>query len=128
MEAEDIEASDYDVYVGEKAQWARSRGGLSEESVAERMRYLGYEEWGPQTVRDAETGEHRLTAAELLGLSLALEVSIADLALPTDGDQWVVRLPGGGKIPLRGFVPIGWDDNLPVRWPPFEKTRHEHHH
>ena len=128
MEAEDIEAHDYDIYVGQKAQWARSLNRLSEESVAERMRQLGYENWGPQTVRDAEIGEHRLAAADVLGLSLALEVSIADLVLPTDGDQWVVLLPSGKKVPLRGFVPIGWNDDVPGRWPTFEKTRHEHKH
>ncbi|MGO8960921.1 MAG: hypothetical protein ACLQFR_26650 [Streptosporangiaceae bacterium] len=125
MEAEDIEAYDYDVYVGRKAQTARSLADLSEEEVAERMRHLGYASWVTQTVRDAENGQYRMLAAEVLGLSLALEVSVTDLVQPTGGGQWIVRLPIGKKVPLRGFVPIGWDANTPVTWPPYEKTRHE---
>ncbi len=124
MEAEDIEAYEYDVYVGQKVQRARSLAGLTEEAVAERMRYLGYASWATQTVCDAETGEYRMATAEVLGLSLALEVSVTDLVQPTDGEQWIVLLPIGKKVPLRGFVPIGWELNAPVTWPPYEKTRH----
>ena len=121
-----MEAQGYEVIIGEQVHAARSRIGMSEEDLADRMRHLGYASWSHQTVSDAERGDHHLAAAEVLGISLALEVSVADLVLPTRGDQWVVKLHDGPVVPLGGFVPITWEGNsLGFIPPPREKTRHE---
>jgi transcriptional regulator with XRE-family HTH domain len=88
----------------------RKRAGLSQVSVAQRMRQLGYR-WHFQSVGAVERGERRLTAEEVLALSLALEVTMDDLMLaPRDG-QWVA-LPGGQVIGL----PAGRRLPYPPEW------------
>jgi hypothetical protein len=121
-----MEALDYDAFVGQKVGAARSRTGMSEADLADRMCHLGFLSWGAQTVQDAELGAYALAAVEVLGISLALEVAFADLLQPTLGEQWVVQLQDGPVVALRGFVPIMWDGNTPISIPsPVEKTRHE---
>ena len=66
---------------------ARSRIGLGQESVAERMRALGYEAWLRQTVGATERGRRRPTAEEILGLALALETTIARTDGRSDQDD-----------------------------------------
>lgn len=101
---------------------ARSRADLGQESVAVRMRSLGYDAWIRQTVGSTERGRRRPTAEEIFGLSVALETSIAALMAPADEDN-VVDFPGGETISAgfvyrsaRGFNDgeLRWDGDTPV--------------
>lgn len=76
---------------------ARSRIGISQESLAERMRALGFEAWIRQTVGSTDQARRRPTAEEVLALSLALETTIARLMSPLDEDGQV-ELPSGDTV------------------------------
>ena len=54
---------------------------LEQEHVAARMRDLGHN-WAQQTVSEVERGRRRVTATELLSLTLVLGASIGDLLYP----------------------------------------------
>jgi transcriptional regulator with XRE-family HTH domain len=75
------------------ARAARSRAGLDQEDVAERMRELGFSAWLRQTVTRIERGRRRLTAEEVFGLALALGTTPVALLSPTPDDD-AVELPG----------------------------------
>jgi transcriptional regulator with XRE-family HTH domain len=115
---------------------ARSRADIGQESLAARMRALGYEAWIRQTVGSTERGRRRPTGEEVFALSLALETSIAALMAPADEDK-VVDLPSGEALSAgyvyrsaRGFNDgeVRWDGDVPVfsqagagrkpSWPP----------
>jgi transcriptional regulator with XRE-family HTH domain len=82
---------------------ARNRLGITQASCARRMRSLGFE-WHQQTVGNVERGERRLNAEELLGLSVALEVTMDALLMPPF-DGVYVELPGGQWIGLPAARP-----------------------
>jgi transcriptional regulator with XRE-family HTH domain len=77
---------------------ARSRLGINQESVAARMRSLGYAAWLQQTAANVEKNRRRVTAEEIHGLARALETSIASLMRPADDDK-TVAFPSGAAIP-----------------------------
>jgi transcriptional regulator with XRE-family HTH domain len=108
---------------------AREDLSLSEEDLAERMQNLGYSTWLQQTVSDAEDGEYSLAAEEVLGISVALYVSVATLMLPPGDDPLAVALPSGQIVSLsrHHFEPsLWWYGNTPTSIPqPYEKTRHD---
>jgi len=100
---------------------ARSRKGLNQETLAARMRALGYTAWLRQTVANVEKGRRRATAEEILGLGYALETSIAALMKPTDDDK-LVTFPSGRSIAAwwvqrsaAGFndSAVEWNDDIP---------------
>jgi transcriptional regulator with XRE-family HTH domain len=116
---------------------ARSRKGLGQALVAERMKALGYQEWRTQTVSATEKGRRRVLAEEILGLALALETSISGLMAATPDDRTVdlaagpieaksvERLATGfndhailwkGDVPVRREVLAGWagDPDMPA--------------
>jgi transcriptional regulator with XRE-family HTH domain len=76
---------------------ARTRIKIEQESVAARMRALGFSAWARQTVSRVERGTRRVTAEEVFGLAYALETSIGRLMAPTDEDK-VVEFPSGDPI------------------------------
>lgn len=69
---------------------------LTQGELAAKMADLGFSTWSRTTVAEVEgKGRGRgIGLAELLGLAVALEVSVADLALVV-GDQPIELAPGG---------------------------------
>jgi transcriptional regulator with XRE-family HTH domain len=101
---------------------ARTRLDIGQESLAARMRALGYDAWIRQTVGSTERGRRRPTAEEVFALSLALETSIAALMAPKDEDK-IVDLPSGETVTVaavqwsaRGVLygSVTWDGDTPV--------------
>lgn len=101
---------------------ARSRKGLGQATVAERMRALGHQEWRPQTVSSTEKARRRVTAEEIFALSLVIEVSIAALMAPADEDK-VINLPTGEEISVAAVQmsahgvsesDVRWEGDVPV--------------
>lgn len=91
---------------------ARSRLGLGQESLATRMRALGYEAWLRQTVGSTERGRRRPTAEEILGLAVCLETTVHHLMSPLLQDG-PVELPAGLLLTagqVRALV-FGWGLN-----------------
>jgi transcriptional regulator with XRE-family HTH domain len=56
---------------------------LSQETVAERMRRLGHEQWSRPAVSEVERGGRSVDVDELLSLAVVLEKSVSDLLDPT---------------------------------------------
>lgn len=103
---------------------ARSRAGLQQEPLAARMRALGYSAWLRQTVANVEKARRRVTAEEILGLSLALQTTMAALMAPDDDDK-TVDLPSGHvmsaaftQLSAYGFhadsAAVTWESDSPV--------------
>lgn len=84
--------SDYEVFLGRNISAARGRLRLSQASVAARMKALGFSQWHQQTAGSIERADRRVTALEVLGLSIALETTVRDLMTPPQGE--LVTLPG----------------------------------
>ena len=109
----------------------RVRAGLKQADCAHRMQALGFE-WHTQTVSNVERGGRRLTAEEILGLALALEVPMSRLMRP-DGHSEFVRLPAGQEIRTMTVVrsvlfhlndeSVRWDGDKPVPGEPAEGVR-----
>jgi hypothetical protein len=80
------------------------------------MRALGYEAWLHQTVGNVEKGKRRVTTDEILGLSYALETSVAALMMPTEDDKRV-EFPAGHSVSVRSvrYSVVGYTDES-VRW------------
>lgn len=76
---------------------ARSRIDIGQESVAVRMRALGYEAWIRQTVGSTERGRRRPTAEEIFALAVVLQTSIMALMAPSADDE-SVDFPSGATI------------------------------
>jgi transcriptional regulator with XRE-family HTH domain len=98
---------------------ARSRADLSQEDLAERMQHLGYSAWLYQTVGNVERGKRRVTAEELLGLALCLEVSIPALTTAHADHDGFIQLPSVfklGAISVERLAGRGVNDHT-VQWP-----------
>ena len=80
------------------------------------MRALGYEAWLHQTVGNVEKSKRRVTTDEILGLSYALETSVAALMMPTEDDKRV-EFPAGHSVSVRSvrYSVLGYPDDS-VRW------------
>lgn len=78
---------------------ARARLDLEQDVLAARMKALGYG-WHRQTVGTVERARRRLSAEEILGLSLALETSISELMAPDAAAKGgLVALPSENTLP-----------------------------
>jgi hypothetical protein len=91
----------YGTVLATNAKLRRTVAGIKQASCSKRMRALGFD-WHPQTVGAVERGERRLTAEEVLGLSLALVAPIAALLIP-DTNIDFVTLPDGKVVPAEHF-------------------------
>jgi transcriptional regulator with XRE-family HTH domain len=100
---------------------ARARRSLDQETLAARMRALGFDVWVRQTVARIESGKRRLTAEEVFGLAIALEISMMHLLKPEPDDGRVI-LPSGAELPyvtvyelFQGITEYGvkWDGDVP---------------
>jgi 8-oxo-dGTP diphosphatase len=116
---------------------ARSRQGLSQADVVERMRNLGFTSWHRPTLGNVERGERAVRADEILGLAFCLETTVQRLMTPLGEDKWV-ELPSGEALRVGAVVSavggltaglagandgeIHWYRNKPVRTvvPPHE--------
>jgi transcriptional regulator with XRE-family HTH domain len=121
----------YDEVLAGNIRGVRSRKGLGQERLAARMRALGFTAWLRQTVSKTEKNERRLSAAEVLGLAVALEVTLRQLLEPQP-DVKTVEFPNGEPIGARSVQllvtghydhAIYWKDDVPVMrevtaWPP----------
>lgn len=104
---------------------ARSRRGLSQADVVERMRSLGFTAWHRPTVGNVERGERAAKADEILGLAICLETTAQRLMTPLLEDKWV-ELPSGESLLVGAVVryvgglsgdnigEVGWHKNTPV--------------
>lgn len=92
-----MEPTSYAEVVTRNIRAARSRQDLDQANIVKRMRALGYENWHRQTMGKVERGERRVTADEVLALSLALETSISSLVAAKDEDE-AVEFPSGAQI------------------------------
>jgi len=72
----------------------RSRLGLSQADVVERMRDLGFTAWHKPTLGNVERGQRRAQAEEVLGLAISLETTVQYLMSPELFDE-PVELPSG---------------------------------
>jgi len=87
----------YGAVLARNIRAARSRLDINQESLAARMRALGYSAWLRQTVSDTERRRRRITVEEVFGLAWALETSIGSLMRPA-GEDLAVTLPSGALI------------------------------
>ena len=106
---------------------ARSRAGMSQKSLAARMRELGFG-WQYQTLGKVENDSRPLLAAELLGLALALGVTLPYLTGVSEEDHLVEVSPdlAIGSVTVRRLAmgvqseftrTIEWDgDRLAASW------------
>lgn len=94
---------------------------MRQESLAARMRNLGFRTWRKQTVSELEAGRRAVRDDEILGLALALETTVPALtALPFDAAA--VMLPSGELIAAARVVEndgtVQWEDDHPKLVPP----------
>lgn len=89
--------STYSAALGQNVKAARVRLDITQAQCATRMRALGYD-WHQQTVGNVERAARRITAEEVLGLSLTLECAFTDLLAPGT-DVGTVVLPSGEQLP-----------------------------
>lgn len=75
----------------------RSRKGLDQSELVERMRALGFTNWHRQTISRVERGDRRIQAEELLGLAVALETTMPALLTALDDDK-AVEFPSGQVV------------------------------
>lgn len=110
---------------------ARSRADLSQQTVAARMRALGYEAWLYQTVGNVEKGRRRVTAEEIFALAYALETSVGALMAPVEDDK-LVDFPSGAAIEVasarlsvqgRNDGAVQWDGETPAFPAPLSTAR-----
>jgi transcriptional regulator with XRE-family HTH domain len=95
---------------------ARARRGIEQETLAARMRALGFLVWVRQTVARIESGKRRLTAEEVFGLAIALEVSVMHLMEPVRDDGLVV-LPSGAELQFGTVHELFWGGtDYGVKW------------
>lgn len=108
-------AEDYAALITRNVRAARAALRLSQRDLAARMRELGYATWYPQTVSNTESGKRSLRPAEALGLSVALETSLASIVF-APGDGYAALLPCGLVVMLPAARTSGqpagiWDGN-----------------
>lgn len=82
----------------------RARRRLNQTALAAEMTDLGFG-WIRQTVTEVEKGTRRVTAEEVLGLAVVLEVPVDVLMFPSPGGPPEVTLPGGQAINPAGRPP-----------------------
>ena len=87
----------YAAVLAKNIRAARSRADISQDTLAARMRALGYKEWLYQTVGKVERGNRRITAEEIRGLAWCLDTSVAALLKPTEDDKFT-EFPSGAAI------------------------------
>jgi len=93
------DAVEYREALAAKLRSVRAGRGLEQADLAARMKVLGYA-WHRQTVGAAEAGTRKITAEEVLGLSLCLETSLSELMAPIAGSGRgrFIRFPNGALL------------------------------
>lgn len=116
-----VDSATYGAVLAANVRAARARASLGQETVAARMRALGYAEWRYQTVGVVEKGKRRLGAEEVLALAEALGTTVFALMRPAE-DDGLIRFPSGAAISARSVAlsavahndgAVTWDGNEP---------------
>jgi transcriptional regulator with XRE-family HTH domain len=77
---------------------ARARAGIDQKTLGRRMAVLGYGAWAHyQTVSKVEKSRRPLSAEEVMGLCLCLDVPVAEMMAPAATDR-IVKLPDGAQV------------------------------
>jgi transcriptional regulator with XRE-family HTH domain len=82
----------------------RRERGLLQEDVASRMRDLGFDVWSRATVAGVETLRRGVPLGDVLGLAMALDVSVADLF--GIGGNPDVQIGSGALLPLKHVLSL----------------------
>ena len=77
-----IRTFDREARIAASIREARAESGLSQAEVVERMAAIGFEMWHLPTISNIERHARKVTALELVGLSLVLGCSPARLVDP----------------------------------------------
>jgi transcriptional regulator with XRE-family HTH domain len=88
----------------------RARLGLGQESLADRMRRLGFTQWNRQIVGSTEKPTRRVTAEEIFGLALALETTMPRLLQPALDDK-DLELPDARSLSVKSVAASAFDFN-----------------
>ena len=105
----------YGEVLARRIRATRDAKRLSQESVATRMRALGFDWWTRQTVGSTEKPTRRVTAAEVVGLALALEVAVPWLLRAEPIDEAVAFPTGELRIESVNKLVMGKNDGS-VTW------------
>ena len=134
-----MDPTSYAQILASNVKAVRGRKGLDQKDVAARMRALGFRTWIHQTVGHLENDRRRVTAEEVLALSVVLDTSVPVLMEPSPDDRQVT-FPEGATVSsgfvyrlIKGFNDgeVQWDGNVPAfvgpantarrpkpKWPP----------
>jgi transcriptional regulator with XRE-family HTH domain len=111
----------YGEVLARRIRSARAAKRLGQESLATRMQALGFDGWTRQTVGSTEKPTRRVTAAEVVGLALALETSVPTLLAAVPDDE-AVAFPDG-ELTVESITKlvtgindhsVTWEDDKPV--------------
>jgi transcriptional regulator with XRE-family HTH domain len=105
----------YGVVLARRIRSARRDRELSQESVAARMRALGFDWWTRQTVGSTEKPTRRVTAAEVVGLALILDVAVPILLRAEPIDEGVAFPTGALEVESVNRLVMGKNDGS-VTW------------
>lgn len=86
--------------IGTRIQQRREQLGLSQAKLGEMLTDTLGKPWSRQAVSLAEKGGRAFVAAELVALAEALDISIAQLFVPSTGFGGRVLLPSGHLMPV----------------------------
>lgn len=105
----------YGEILARRIRSVRAEKRLKQDSVARRMRALGFDGWTRQIVGSTEKPTRRVTAAEIIGLAIALETSVPTLLSAVPDDE-AVAFPTG-QLTVKSMVDLvtGLNDRS-VRW------------
>lgn len=105
----------YGEILARRIRAVRAEKQLKQDSVARRMRALGFEAWTRQIVGSTEKPTRRVTAAEIIGLALALETSVPTLLTAVPDDEAVAFPTGDLAVQSMVKLVTGFNDKS-VRW------------
>ena len=108
-------ATPYGEILARRIRGARAEKGLGQELIAARMRALGFDGWTRQTVGSTEKPTRRVTAAEIIGLALALETSVPTLLTAVPDDEAVAFPPGPLAVNSMKKLVTGFNDHA-ITW------------
>jgi transcriptional regulator with XRE-family HTH domain len=105
----------YGEVLARRIRSVRAEKKLKQDTVATRMRALGFEGWTRQMVGSTEKPTRRVTAAEIIGLALALETSVPTLLTAVPDDEAVAFPTGNLSVQSMAKLVTGLNDKS-VRW------------
>ncbi|WP_016691454.1 helix-turn-helix domain-containing protein [Rhodococcus rhodochrous] len=92
--------------IGTRIQQRREQLGLSQAKLGEMLAATLGKPWSRQAVSLAEKGGRAFVAAELVALAESLDISIAQLFVPSTGLGGKVLLPSGHLMPVTALMQL----------------------